>query len=148
MKRVIPLALIVAVTLGTLAVSDAQAGWLDKWKKKDKKEETAQVHRFDLYPTMSFHKGTLSRGIGLSWELDNTNLLVRSDCEVVTELGGEAQLTEGREALVMGTRLGDTIVAYQVRLVKPDYMSEGTPTETEVMPSDSDPTVGEGRGPQ
>jgi hypothetical protein len=148
MKRALPLVLIVTVALGTLVVPEAEAGWLDKWMKKDKKEESSKAHRYDLYPTMSFHKGLLGRGTGQSWELDNTNLLVRSDCEVITELGGDAQLTEGREALVMGTRFGDTIIAYQVRIMKPDYMSEGALKESEFTPSDSDPTVGEGQGPQ
>ena len=146
MKRTIPVALILVLALSTMVAPEAGAGWLDKLKNKDKENKAAP--RYDLFPSMTYHKGVLSQGAGHSWQLDGVNILVRSDCAITSELTAEAVLGEGQEALVMGTRLGDTIVAYRVRLVKPDYMNDGSVKSSQVTPSEVDPTVGVGTGPE
>ena len=146
MKRTILLSLLLAFALSTLVVPEAGAGWLDKWTKKDK--ETTKVPRYDLFPTMSFYKGVLRQGAGLVWQLDNVPMEIRSDCSVSNDFGEGLGLEEGKKAIVMGTKVGGTIVAYRVRMIKPEYMWEGEPNSSEVTPSEVDPTVGEGTGPQ
>lgn len=146
MKRAIPVILILAVALVFAAAPGADAGFLDKWQKKE--TESKKPHRYDTFPTMSFHKGVLSHGLGTSWELDGVALVVRSDCSITSDYGGDPQLLEGKEALVMGPMLGEAIMAYRVRILKPDYMYEGVEKSGEFTPSEVDPTVGEGHGPQ
>lgn len=140
MKRTIPVFLILTFVLSSLVVPEAGAGWLDKFKKKE--HETKLTPRYDLYPTMSFHKGVLRRGAGLGWLLDGAELEIRSGCRVTSDFGDGAGLEEGQTAIVMGPIIGETINAYRVRIVKPEYMWEGTPQTTEVTPSEVDPTVG------
>ena len=146
MKRAIPAVLILALVLSTMAVPEAGAGWFNKGKDKDQESKTTP--RYDLYPSLSFHKGVLDRGMGQAWRLDDVNLQVRSDCVITSDFGGEAVLVEGREAIVMGSRIGDTIIAFRVRIVKPDRPNDGVRKSSEVRPSDVDPTVGIGTGPE
>ncbi len=148
MKRAIPAVLILTLALSTMGAPEAGAGWLDKWKNKDKETENKAAPRYDLFPTMSFHKGVLGRGPGLGWQLDEMDLQFRPDCVVTSELNGEPELSEGREVIVVGPRLGKTIIAYRVRFIKPDYMSLGISGSAEVIPSEVDPTVGVGTGPE
>jgi len=106
------------------------------------------VPRYDNYPTMSFQKGILSRGIGQSWELEGLKLHFVSGCQVTNEMGAEGSLSDGREALVVGSRMGDTMIVQRVRILKPDNLNEGLASSAQVIPSDVDPTVGEGTGPE
>lgn len=146
MKRAIPLVLVLVLFLSTTVVQEAGAGLFNKGSQKSQESKVAP--RYDLFPQVSFHKGVLNRGIGLAWQLDDLDLQVRSDCVITSDFGGEPSLAAGREALVMGAKLNDTIIAYRVRIMKPDYMNESLLESSEVIPSDVDPTVGIGRGPE
>lgn len=147
MKRAIPAALILAILVVLAAAPAAHAGFLDKWTKKEA-AQTKAAPRYDLYPTMTYHTGVLGHGVAASWTLDDADLLVRADCRISSDFGGKAELTAGKEALVTGVKFGSTIIAYSVRLVKPDYMNAGAVKSSEVVPSEVDPTVGHGQGPQ
>lgn len=146
MKRAIYLTVILGVVLSMAAAPDAGAGFLDKWKKKE--IETRAAPRYDLYPTMSYHTGVLDQGVAASWRLGDAELLVRADCRISSDLGGAGELVAGKEAMVTGVRFGNTIIAYNVRLMKPDHMNAGAEKSSQVVPSDEDPTVGHGSGPQ
>lgn len=148
MKRTISVTLILILALSTMFAPEAGAGWFDKFKKKGKDKDTPSAHRYDMFATMGFHKGVLAQGSGENWQMDDANVQVRPDCVVSSELDGEEVLTEGREVIIVGTKVGDTIIAHQVRLVKPDYMNEGVQKSSQVTPSEVDPTVGVGTGPE
>ena len=98
---------------------------------------------------MEFITGTLNRDSWTGWELDDLKLKPVKDCHV--EVDGSPQqviLESGRRALVMGHRQGDVFVTYRVRILRPLYMEGGSGLEDlDVQPSESDPTVGTGQGP-
>lgn len=108
-----------------------------------------QAHRYDHFPAMEFVTGTLNRDSWTGWELDDLQLKPVKDCHV--EVDGSllpGTLKSGRQALVMGHRQGDVLVAYRVRILRPTYDLGGSGLEDlEIQPSDSDPTVGVGQGP-
>lgn len=147
MKRTISLTLILVLALSTMVAQEAGAGWLDKFKGKKKKDEVS-AHRYDLFATMSYHKGVLGQGAGQTWQLDDAEIQVQPDCVVSSELDGAESLSAGQEVIIIGTRFGDTIIAHQVRMVKPDYMNNGFSKTSKVTPSEVDPTVGVGTGPE
>ena len=146
MKRAIPVGLILILTLSTTVVQKADAGLFNRGSQKS--QESKATPRYDHFPQVTFHKGVLNQGTGPAWQLDGVELQVRPDCVITSDFSGEPALADGREALVMGAKLNDTIIAYRVRIVKPDYMNTGVLKSSEVIPSDVDPTVGIGRGPE
>ena len=146
MKHTIILAVGICLSLGLVWPADAHAGWFDKWKNKDQKEKL--VPRYDLLPTMTFYKGVLGYGVGHSWQLDDLELHFVRDCVVTSEMNEGDGLQAGREALVMGSRFGNVIIAHRVRMVKPDYMNEGMSNSATVTPCEVDKTVGIGSGPE
>jgi hypothetical protein len=92
---------------------------------------------------MAFHKGELrAEGIGL-WKIGELYLQLAPDCEMV----GADQLQTGRTALVMGPRVGDTIVAWRLEMVKRAPQRTPRTLDTQIQWSESDPTVGEGTAP-
>lgn len=117
MKRTTIVLLVVVLGLSFAATMDADAGWFGKDKKE---KETKYVPRYDAYPTMGFHKGTLGRGVGTEWRLDGMDLQFMGDCEISTDGVEEGYLQEGRTAVITGPRWGNTIVAWRVRVLAMD----------------------------
>nr|MEE4268445.1 hypothetical protein [Candidatus Krumholzibacteria bacterium] len=143
-KKVLWVALIMAV--GFLAVDDAHAGWFDK-KKDGGEEGRAKSHRYDFLPSMGFHQGTLRRDNFGGWTLEETSLHIMSGAKI-TEEGMESFLSEGRKAIVMGPRVGDTIVAWRVRILESDWnISRDTSRDHAITWSEEDRTVGESMDP-
>lgn len=147
MKRAIPTLLILSIVAAVLAAPGAEAGLFDKWNK-NKNEKSNKPPRYDLLPTMSFHTGILGRDVGQGWTLGDLRLSFAPDCEINTEVDHGSGLDEGREALVMGSRLGNTIVAWRVLVKKNEYGLEARDSNIQFIPSEVDPTVGEGSGPE
>ncbi|MBE0567727.1 MAG: hypothetical protein IH621_17370 [Krumholzibacteria bacterium] len=141
MKRTLTiLALLAAVVLLT---GPAEAGLFQRGKKKDKAPERAKTWRYDRLPTMAFHKGELrAAGIGL-WKIGELYLQLAPDCEMV---GGD-ELQTGRTAVVMGPRVGGTIVAWRLEMQKAAPPRPARTLNAEIVWSESDPTVGEGSAP-
>lgn len=146
MKRAIPTALILMLVLGTAMAPVASAGWLDKWTND--KTESKVPPRYDLYPTMSFHTGLLGQDVRTGWTLDGFRLALAPDCEITSEAAQGGGLDQGRKALVMGSKVGDTIVAWRIQVLKSDSGQEASDSNIEFTPSEVDPTVGEGTGPE
>ncbi len=146
MKRIIPILAVAALLVGVLGTDMAQAGLLDKWKNKDKKEDP--VPRYDNYPTVSFYAGKLGHGLGTSWQLDDVELHFLPGAKVTSDYGDDQGLREGKDALVVGTKMGDMIVVHRVRVMKDDSNFMGHSSAETFIPSEVDPTVGEGTGPQ
>lgn len=145
MKKIIILSLLVAVFLGTVTVGAAEAGWFDKKSKKDKGEQESKAHRYNYYPSMSFHVGTLRRDNHSGWKLDEMSLQLVSGAKVTSGGLEVNNLREGEKALVMGSKVGDSIVGWRVRILESDWnVRRDTSRDHEVTWSTSDPTVGEG----
>lgn len=147
MKRTIPVILVLVLFLGVTVAPDADAGWLDKFKK-DKKEETKVPPRYDLFPTMGFHTGVLGLDAFNAWTLDDLSLAFAPECKISSEIDPNGGLDEGRKAMVMGSKVGDTIVAWRVEILASEYGIKAHDPHIEFIPSESDPTVGVGSGPE
>ena len=93
---------------------------------------------------MSFHMGTLRRSTYSGWNLNETPLQFKSGARV-TERGVEvATINEGDQVMVMGSKVGETIVVWRMRVLDPDENgAQDASSDSQVIWSTSDPTVGE-----
>lgn len=146
MKKQLITAAILMVFLGVAVVHDAAAGLFDRFKSDQ--EETKVPPRYNLLPTMSFHKGVLGRDVGAAWTLGELKLSFAPTCEITSEAKNGAGLDEGREALVMGSKVGDTIVAWRVTVQGSDQGILVQDPQITFTPSEENPMVGVGTGPQ
>ena len=142
------------VLLGLMFSSvTADAGWRDR-KDRDKREKARRERventpRYDNYPTMGFFAGELRQGGFAEWTLDEAGIYLTKDCNVVDEEGNDADLMSGRQALIMGPRIGDTIVAWSIRIMKPEWdQPSSRGSDVDITWSEVDPTVGVGTGPE
>lgn len=146
MKR-IALYLLVAGTAGWLIVATgAQAGWFGQGKDKDDGAGDP-APRYDNYPTMSFHVGTLTRNGYSGWKLGDLDVQFRPDCEIGAHGEEAGGLSEGRQVIISGARVGDTILAIRVTVLNPNWDMGPANMDQKVTWSTSDPTVGVGTGP-
>lgn len=147
MKRLTILALALAFTVGALAAPTAEAGLFKKSNKSrrtEKPEWMKQARRYEDMPSMSFTAGVLQQDGWTGWKVDETKIRFAKDCEITTDGVEDSELTAGRQAIIMGPRIGDTIVAWSVRVVRPDFTSGGSfSSEIEKIMSDSSPDCGE-----
>jgi len=142
MKRTLTILALFAVA-ALLAGPAAQAGPFKKDKKKA--AEPHKTWRYDRYPDMSFHKGLLQHDGRSGWKLGELDLVLAEEC-VVFGAGGD-RLQPGRTAVVMGSRVGNTIVAWTVQTHKATTSSPSLDKDTQIEWSTSDPSVGVGRAP-
>ncbi|MBU8869912.1 MAG: hypothetical protein KOO60_03445 [Gemmatimonadales bacterium] len=149
MTRAILFMLALGTAASLLVPLDTEAGWLGKLKGKstDKTSELDLVPRYDNYPTMGFHLGTLSRDSWTGWRLDELNVQFTRDCVITSNNDDKGEMVEGKQAIITGSRVGDTIIAQRVTILKPNWDAGPKNTQENVIWSDSDPTVGVGNGP-
>ena len=149
MKRIIItiLALVLAFGLAT-----AEAGQKKKVSRKsppkgsrtEKTEEMKKPARFDRNPTMSYVTGRLDQEGLRGWRIGDYSLALKDGCSII-ENGEASYLREGKKAIVMGSRVGNTIVAWSVRMVPEDFSSP-TPEEGVRREPGANPNVGVLRG--
>jgi hypothetical protein len=114
----------------------------------DDDDKELKAWRFDRKPTMSFARGTLSRDTyGKGWEMDGIAVQLSKRCKVVDSEGEAAELREGREAVIMGPRYGNTVVAWQIRILDHGFSQPLGGTDLAVRTCEADPTLAEGHGP-
>lgn len=118
MKRITATLLALIFAFGLGVAPDADAGWRkkDKPKRTEKPEWMKKPHRYGDGPTMSFHSGVLQQDGWTGWKLGETKLQFAKDCVFTGDGAAEGVLDAGRRAFVMGPRVGDTIVAWSVRV--------------------------------
>ena len=145
MRILIPVLVLVLVAV---TGDPAQAGLFGKSKKYERTEKDLKAWRYDRLPTMSFASGTVSRSAFTGWEMDNVQIQLKKDCAIIGHDGEPARLQDGNRVMIMGSRVGDTIVAWQIRVLKPHYGYAKANSQVNVQWSDVDPTVGEGTGPE
>ena len=152
MKHTTSIRLAIAVILLVCLAATAGAGWRNKeleQRYRDRQERAENTPRYDEFPTMAFHMGELRQDSWRGWTLGDLSLQVLPDCEITGENGGQASLTAGYKALVMGPRLDDTVLAWSIRVLAPDWnKTHDRSGDTFVQQSDVDSTVGEGHGPE
>jgi len=149
MKRAATALMVLGLVCVTVLATDVDAGWLGKSKNKrlsDKRTEKPEWMkspvRYDVLPAAEFNMGRLNRSSFSGWELGKFNLVLAKDC-VISRNGVETgMLEEGRSAIVMGPRAGNTVVAWSVRILEPDYSNRSVRTDVKVEPSAVDPDVG------
>lgn len=148
MNRRLVTTTVLCVVAGALVVSDAEAGKRRDTKKlsKERTEMPAlytEPHHFDRDPTMSFHRGVLRRDGLAGWRVGDLHLQMRPDGLVLDPDGEQSFLQEGRDVVVMGPRVGDTMVGWNVRLLASESMASVSSTDVVKKPSDVTPDVGE-----
>lgn len=153
MKRLTILTLALALAVGALAAPTAEAGLFkksNKSKRTEKPEWMKQAQRYENTPGMSFASGVLQQDGWTGWKVDETKVRFAKDCDITTDGVEGGELTAGRQAIIMGPRIGDTIVAWSVRVMRPDFTVGGSvSSEIQKVPSDSSPDCGEyARAPQ
>jgi hypothetical protein len=140
------LVLTLMVTAALFWVADGEAGWFDK-DDRDPDDQRGKSHRYDFMPSMSYHVGTLRRDSYAGWTLDDLAVQFMPDAPIM-EGGMDTVLREGRQALVMGPRLGKTIIAWRVRIMESEWEnSRDTSLDHLITWSDQDSTVGESEDP-
>jgi hypothetical protein len=150
------LAIVVAASLtaGLVLPDDAAAWW---GKKKSRQAESRETPRFDRYPTMEFVSGKLRSDGPAGWRIGNCRLALHGTCRVEDEEGrsGVRSLRDGTPAVVMGNRVGGTMIAFHVIVRKPEWGTFGTfgsvddpRGEVNIIWSTSDPSVGRGDAPK
>jgi hypothetical protein len=133
-----------------MVTMEAEAGWLKKSDKKErteKPEEMSVPHRFDRNPNMVFMGGTLSQDPLSGWKIGDTPLYLGKKCVITMAGADKGTLEEGREAVVMGVKVGEAISAWSIQ-VAPLYtpMQLDSGIEPEMEPGDN-PNVGRYTGP-
>ncbi len=145
MKRITVITLAMVFALGVVAAPSADAGWFNK-KKSDRTEKPDWMKKPQRYdgPTMSFHSGVLQQDGWTGWKLGETKIQFAKECLITSGGVAGGTLDAGRKAVVMGPRFGDTILAWSVRVEKPDFMMGRTPSsEVQLQYSETNSNCGE-----
>ena len=118
MKRITVVLLALAVAAAAFVGPNATAGMFkkDKFKRTEKPEHLKKPRRFTDRPPMSFHAGELQQDNWTGWQLGELKLKFADDCLVTQNGAVVGRLTAGRQAVVMGNKVGDTIVAWTVQI--------------------------------
>lgn len=150
MKRFIITVAVLGLVFG---LATADAGQRDKptrkappkGKRTEMPEGSMGRTDFDEFPTMSYYMGTLNQGGMGTWRVGDMDLVVKSDCTISAENEDVGYLRDGSKALVMGPVAGNTIVAWSIRVMGPDY-SDPTPSLNFTREPGPNPNVGVLRG--
>lgn len=145
MKRITIITLALVFVLGVVAVPSADAGWLkkDKAKRTEKPDWMKKPQRYEG-PTMSFHSGVLQQDGWTGWKLGETKIQFAKECLITADGVEGATLDAGREAVIMGPRFGDTILAWSVRVLKPSFaMGRSMNSDVKLQYSETNRDCGE-----
>lgn len=140
--------LVLAMTV--MVVAEAEAGRIKKPRKGSRTEKTEDMktpQNYDMYPTMQFVSGVLSRDHHAGWKIGETPLYVHKDCTIYLEGAEEGFLQEGREAFVMGSLVGEAISAISIRIAEPNFPTNGPNPMADIMEPGENPNVGRYTGP-
>ena len=145
MKRTAMTTLALAFLIGVIAAPEAGAGWFDKKppKRTEKPEWMKKPQRYEG-PVMSFHSGVLQQDGWSGWKLGETKIQFSKECLITTDGAEEGFLDAGRNAIVMGPKFGDTILAWGVRVTRPDFtLGPSVNSEVQLKASDTSSDCGE-----
>ncbi len=134
------------LALTVMVVTDAEAGRRKKPEKGERTEKTEEMkkpQRFDNLPTMDFLGGTLTRDAHSGWKIGDTPLYLHGDCVITMDGAEEGWLEEGREAVVMGARMGGAISAWSIHVAQPQYKTMGLSQSKELKKAGPNPNVGQ-----
>jgi hypothetical protein len=133
------------LALTVMVVTEAEAGRTKKPKKDSRTEKTEEMkkpRRFDNQPTMDFLGGTLSQDAHTGWKIGGTSLYLRKDCVIIMDGTEGGWLEEGRQAVVMGSRVGNAISAWSIHIAQPEYKTMGLGQSKELKEAGPNPNVG------
>ncbi len=145
MKRITVVTLALVFVIGVFAAPNADAGWFNK-KKSDRTEKPDWMKKPKRYdgPVMSFHSGVLQQDGWTGWKLGETKIQFADECLITTDGVAGGVLDAGSNAIIMGPKFGDTILAWSVRVQKPDFMTGRAPnSEVQLKYSESNSNCGE-----
>jgi hypothetical protein len=143
------LVLLVILLAGALTITTAAAK--DKGKDKGKGKTTHEKAQYvNKLPPMVFISGRLTRTAMGGWEIDGKAVWFGPASQLMDPLQPDvkAMPREGQKMTLMGYRIGDSFVVRQGVVERQKLGDVQPPREAYVRWSLSDPTVGEGEGPQ
>ena len=145
MKRILVVLLALVVVAGAVVGPDATAGMFkkDKSKRTEKPEWMKKPRRYDDLPDMSFYAGKLQQDNWTGWKLGELKLEFARDCLITADGVEVNRFDAGRQAIVMGPRIGDTIVAWSVQISSREPSSlGGYGSDLQVQKSETNPNCG------
>jgi hypothetical protein len=143
------LVLLVILLAGALTITTATAK--DKAKDKSKGKRTHEKAQYmNKLPPMAFLNGHLTRNALGGWEMDGTTVWFGPASQLMDPMQPDIQAAprEGQQMKLMGYRVGDTFVVRQGIIERQRTGDVQQGQEAYVRWSLSDPSVGEGEGPQ
>ncbi len=144
MKCTTTILLVLFIAAGTLAAPGADAGFFEKKKpeRTEKPDWMTRPQRYENLPAMHFSSGILQQEGHTGWKLGDISIQLAKDCIINGD--DSASLSAGSEAVVMGPRVGDTIVAWSIRMLKPSFDVGLTESYgVQLRPSTSNSNLGE-----
>jgi hypothetical protein len=132
------------LALTVMLTTEAEAGKKpSKGTRTEKAEEMKQRARFDNYPAMQFMSGVLTRDAHSGWKIGETPLYVSGKC-VITMEGVEegGWLEEGRNATIMGSKIGEAISAWSIMVSRSEYESRDFKQSSTLREPGANPDVG------
>jgi len=128
MKRFATFGLALVISCGVLAAPHAEAGWFNKKKpnRTEKPEWMKTAQRFDNVPRMSFLAGELKQDGWHGWKVGEVKIQFTKDCKIMLDGEEGASLSSGRSVMVMGPRVGNTIMAWNISMAAPSFTTGRT----------------------
>lgn len=114
------------ISLTAMVATEAEAGRIKeppKDSRTEMPEEMKKPRRFEKLPTMHFMSGVLSRSVHTGWKIGETPLYLHKGCVINVDGDSKGFLEEGRQAVVMGSMVGEAINAWSIYIPKPDYQA-------------------------
>jgi len=144
MKRMITTALVLVLAFG-LGTAEAKNKKNRKEPPKgartEKTEDMKQPRLLGDQHDLAFISGVLNRDGFNGWMLGELSLIMKKDTTIYSMDGEDGFLQDGATAMVMGSRKGDTIVVWAVRMVGPDIPANEEGYGNVMEPGDN-PNVG------
>jgi hypothetical protein len=134
-----------ALVLVTMVATEADAKKMKKPPKGSRTEKTEEMkipRRFDNYPPMHFLGGILTRDGMSGWKVGEIPLYLHKDCVITMDGADEGWLEEGRNAVVMGAKIGNAISAWSVHLSLPEFSNAEYSSKKELKEAGNNPNVG------
>jgi len=145
MNRTLTILLAVCLVLG---LGSAEAGQRDRNShkappkgKRTEMPETWTTARYDHFPTMSYTSGRVQQNGLRGWKVGDIELILKKDTVIMMDGSRVEGLQSGRDVVVMGSLMGNTMVVWSARILPHDY-SDPTPSTTFTREPGPNPNVG------
>ena len=123
---------------GVMAHMDSALAWGKKDKEEDVKDPRGKAVNLNLSPEMTITQGRLQMDSFGQWMLDGTFLLFDKDSRIgeLEEDPSDKHLQAGREAMVIGTARGGSLLVHRITMISPDESTARSAMAVQGNPKD------------